>query len=1145
MVDLNLNNLNVDSNGRVSFSGLSSGIDFEGVVDSMIAARRIPVDRLETDVSTNQNRIAALQDLRTILNSLQESVSRLYGAVSVGNSGNIFESKEAFASTSRSDGGVASAAANLMGVTVSNSASLSSHTVEILQTAKAHKVASDAFASTTASIAGISGGNRFIINGGQGFESDQQSAATNTLGSSGTLNFTLVNGGSSIGSVAYSATDTINDLATNISNNVTGVTATVVTEGTGVRLQITADDTSVPFAVAEGGAGTVLTDLSIDDQNAISVVSGDSLLDIRDRINNANVGATATIASVSSTQNLLVLTNDATGETMRLADLNGTALQTLGLLDGSAAIKNELQAAQKAQFYADGILDTTNTTYESNAQSASTVQIGSTGTLSFTADAGGGALGTVNYSSTDTLADLAANITTNVTGVTATVVTEGNDVRLEITGSSAFSFTETGAGSAITSLGIDNHRLTIERDTNTVNDLFAGLTLSLFQAEVGTTINIDIERDLNSVKTDIVSMVDSYNDLRIFINTQRTADEELIEAEDEDLNALFGSRVIAEVDTALAGIIGNGVTGVAEAFSALAQVGVDFVNNETVTSPLLANTLEIDETALDEALLNNPEDVRKMFAFDFTSSDSRITMLAFNGDTTYANNGYTLNLQPNSGDNMLQRSEELENAFFTASGLTVSANADTAPDGSATADGLIASAGAGPHTLSNSGNPVSVTAGETYIVSAYAKKGAVDQVRLGLGGAGAPSNAFVDFNLDTGAIDTHGTGADDAVIEDVGNGYYRISVAVTAATTGNAQFELTPKDTTNGVGFTGDGTSVSTYVWGAQMADAAGDTTDITAFSATRATINTDVGTTTDPNGGNTAEALVGSAANDTHFVSNSASISATGGNSYSFTTYVKAGAETAAQVELGGSAFAGANVSALVNLSAGTITSTGSEATATIEDAGSGWYRVTVTGNATTSGSIETNIYGADASTGTTYTGTGAAEDIYFWEPTLVDNENTTPGGYIETTSTALTGVTATGNINGAADGSDDGSVTIANGVITVNTGGAAGLQMLFNGIDIPSNIQLDFTVGVGAQMFFEIEDLLDTSTGLVETEIDTLEDQNELSNERIEEMLFRLEVQRQDLLDRFIRMEAALASADRILQSIQQTTEAWSQSG
>ncbi|MCZ6665811.1 MAG: hypothetical protein O7B81_10930, partial [Gammaproteobacteria bacterium] len=106
--------------------------------------------------------------------------------------------------------------------------------------------------------------------------------------------------------------------------------------------------------------------------------------------------------------------------------------------------------------------------------------------------------------------------------------------------------------------------------------------------------------------------------------------------------------------------------------------------------------------------------------------------------------------------------------------------------------------------------------------------------------------------------------------------------------------------------------------------------------------------------------------------------------------------------------------------------------------------------------------------------------------------------------------------------------------------TGGGKGLKLLYSGFTLDASVQIDFTIGVGAQMFSKIEALLDTTTGTVETEIDTLTDTNELSESRIEEMLVRLEIQRKDLLDRFIRMEVALATTNRILDSIRQTTEA-----
>jgi flagellar hook-associated protein 2 len=302
---INIDNINVDANGRTSFSGLSSGIDFRGAIDSIIAAKRIPIDSLETKVVENADRITALQDLRSSLNGMRDALSTLYGAVSFQNTQDIFENKQAFGSTSRVDGQTAPASANLAGISVTNEAQLGSFSIDVIQTAAGNKISSKAFTATNTSL-GLTANDSFTIE---------------------------------------------------------GVTLTV--------------------------SGT------------------ETLVDLRNRINNANsgtnaTGVTASIVSVSSTENYLILTRAGGDAAMALTETTGTPLRTLGIFDGSGAVANTLQVAQMAQFYADGLLDQTNTIYESSYQSSGTVQVGSTGEITFAV--GSPAVNTtVAYASTDTL----------------------------------------------------------------------------------------------------------------------------------------------------------------------------------------------------------------------------------------------------------------------------------------------------------------------------------------------------------------------------------------------------------------------------------------------------------------------------------------------------------------------------------------------------------------------------------------------------------------------------------------------------------------------------------------------------------------------------------------------------------------------
>jgi flagellar hook-associated protein 2 len=89
--NINFDSLKVDSSGRASFSGLGSGIDLQGTVDSIIEAKRIPIDRIEQRISDNQVKVAALQDLSSLTRTFKSTVEQLRGAITFDRSDDIFE----------------------------------------------------------------------------------------------------------------------------------------------------------------------------------------------------------------------------------------------------------------------------------------------------------------------------------------------------------------------------------------------------------------------------------------------------------------------------------------------------------------------------------------------------------------------------------------------------------------------------------------------------------------------------------------------------------------------------------------------------------------------------------------------------------------------------------------------------------------------------------------------------------------------------------------------------------------------------------------------------------------------------------------------------------------------------------------------
>ncbi len=208
---------------------------------------------------------------------------------------------------------------------------------------------------------------------------------------------------------------------------------------------------------------------------------------------------------------------------------------------------------------------------------------------------------------------------------------------------------------------VDGLATTIERQSNTINDVFTGVTLSLFKAEPGTTIKLDVERDLNQVKSAIVDFVDAYNELRTYINQQALTNV----PEDDDTGAgiLAGTSALSAARSQLSAAVGAAVDGTSPIFAVLAQIGITIQGPGQVADPTQANTLAIDETKLDDALLNQTDAVRALFSFQMSSSSPDAVLAGFDGNTSFVAGGYTLNVAYSGG-------------------AIVSANIDGAADGS-------------------------------------------------------------------------------------------------------------------------------------------------------------------------------------------------------------------------------------------------------------------------------------------------------------------------------------------------------------------------------------------------------------------------------------------------------------------------------
>jgi hypothetical protein len=131
--------------------------------------------------------------------------------------------------------------------------------------------------------------------------------------------------------------------------------------------------------------------------------------------------------------------------------------------------------------------------------------------------------------------------------------------------------------------------------------------------------------------------------------------------------------------------------------------------------------------------------------------------------------------------------------------------------------------------------------------------------------------------------------------------------------------------------------------------------------------------------------------------------------------------------------------------------------------------------------------------------------------------------------------------NIDGSVGGGDNLSVTISGRTTTATSlTGAEGLKVFYNGsVDVDA-IQLDFTSGFGSRLYFAIDAMLVSGSGIIDSNVATLTKQNTVQQDRADDILARLEQTRASLLHRFINMEVAPARAKSLQDSLTQTFDA-----
>lgn len=303
----------ISSSGTITFSGLASGIDTSSIVSQLMALDAAPEQVLNNEVTTNQNKISAFNQLSTALGTLQTLMAGM-------NTPDTFADMTA----SIADSSVGS-------VTASGSAQAGTHSLTVTSLAQSQTMVSESstnsgYASDTAQDFGT--GTITIAN-----TADPQNPVTVNIGNTN---------------------NSLQGIASAINASGANVTASVVNDGSGTpyRLVITGNDTgtySVTSNLTGGTYDAPTFNTVVNASQAVFTLDGINMTRNSNTVTDAIPGVTLTLTGTTaassgttsaSSGTTITIGNDTSGVTSKINNFVSDYNSVMSLINTDTAFSS-------------------------------------------------------------------------------------------------------------------------------------------------------------------------------------------------------------------------------------------------------------------------------------------------------------------------------------------------------------------------------------------------------------------------------------------------------------------------------------------------------------------------------------------------------------------------------------------------------------------------------------------------------------------------------------------------------------------------------------------------------------------------------------------------------------------------------------